>query len=699
MKNTVLSIILILLSVSVYATPHKSLIDPYDHVVWVTNTINWPYNAKTYGHDSFQLGNEVNEDTKLLNEVMRTGFHFPEKFEFGVAGSAYQYEGNRVAPNDQFPDGIGWSIWDIFSEKGSWLNPRGTNIAETEPTSLYTVSSGQHAVQGFSPKYYDQDIQLIKNSGVDFYRLSISWPRLFPHRGMIQPDPEGVKYYINILEKLKKSHIKVLITLYHWDLPAWAYNFGDSRIKQSDKTYGWLDMREAKDNLTLLEFQKYVATSYRLFGAYTPYFSTFNEPLTFTHVALTEGSHAPGQQGWKLLQSVHPSTYGKNFTDYLKQVPYLQAINIIKAHYIAYQTIHHIYTTDPKRFNEAPQVSIVLNSDWAEPYRIECDREEKNCHYNAKDIQAAKNNMDFMLGWWLHPVMFGDWPENMQSIYNERIQNVGLQQKRESSCLQEDGAPAACDKRASIRLADYIAAGGALDAITLNHYTGYFVADINYAKSHVSKTIADYAIPPDQYNNIPDNLKSGWYQDQHNFMTQFRYRKLGDTGTIPGKNKVYIIGDSGNKPWLRQTWFVYRKLLQYINYYYLNSTKDSYHHMTKMGKPFSELGIYLTENGTSIYHESQKDTLQDANRIQFILGNLAAVQQAVNLDGINVKLYTYWSFADNFEWAEGYDSRFGLVHIDYKNHFKREPKKSYYCYQEIIKNKNTGKFPKDCQRQ
>ena len=179
-------------------------------------------------------------------------------------------------------------------------------------------------------------------------------------------------------------------------------------------------------------------------------------------------------------------------------------------------------------------------------------------------------------------------------------------------------------------------------------------------------------------------------------MTQFRYRKYGDTGSIPGVNKVYIIGDSGNKPWLRQTYFVYRKLLQYINYYYLNTKNIHYPRYNKMGKPFSALEIYLTENGTSIYYESQQNNLQDNNRIQYLLGNLAAIQQAINQDGINVKLYTYWSFADNFEWAEGYDSRFGLVYVDYKNHFKRKPKKSYFCYQEIIADKSKGMFPKNC---
>lgn len=661
-KYSYIFLILILCSVTAYARQYTSVTDPYMNVVWVTNTIDWPYNTKTYGHDSFQLGGEEeNEDTKLLNEIKKRGFHFPDKFGFGVACSAYQYEGYRVKPNKQFVDGIGWSIWDVFSEKGSWLNPKGTNIPER--------ATGENAIRGFYPEYADQDIKLIRDLGVDYYRLSISWPRLFPRRGMQQPDPEGVKYYLEILEKFKKAHILVLITLYHWDLPAWLYNFGDPHIKQSDKTYGWLDMHEAKDNLTLQEFQKYVAASYQLFGVYTPYFSTFNEPLTFTNAALTEGVHAPGQHGFRFLQRVHPELFGKNFSEYLERAPYLQAINIIKAHYIAYRTIHSIYASDPSHFAGEPQVSIVLNSDWAEPYRIECSQEEKHCRYNQEDIKAAKTNMDFMLGWWLHPVMFGNWPHSMQFIYKRRIKLVGLQQKYESSCLSNAGRPVVCNQSESEKLAHYIETGGALDAIALNHYSGYFV-------SHIIQTKG----------------KPGWNRDQHNTMTPFRFQKQGDQGAPPGKNKIFVIGDSGNKPWLRQTYFGYRKLLQYVNYYYLNLNNSSYPHRSKMGKEFSELEIYLTENGTSIYQESQKKELQDTNRIQYILGNLAAIQQAILLDGVNVKLYTYWSFADNFEWAEGYDSRFGLVHIDYEYDFKREPKQSYYFYKELIANKNTGRI-------
>jgi len=61
------------------------------------------------------------------------------------------------------------------------------------------------------------------------------------------------------------------------------------------------------------------------------------------------------------------------------------------------------------------------------------------------------------------------------------------------------------------------------------------------------------------------------------------------------------------------------------------------------------------------------------------------LKRAVN-DGVPVRGYFQWSLLDNFEWAEGYKQRFGLIHVDYRT-FQRTPKESFYWYQELIKRK------------
>jgi beta-glucosidase len=62
--------------------------------------------------------------------------------------------------------------------------------------------------------------------------------------------------------------------------------------------------------------------------------------------------------------------------------------------------------------------------------------------------------------------------------------------------------------------------------------------------------------------------------------------------------------------------------------------------------------------------------------------HLLNLRQAAN-DGVDVAGYFYWSILDNFEWAFGYQQRFGLVHVDFETQ-KRTPKSSAYWYRDVI---------------
>jgi len=97
--------------------------------------------------------------------------------------------------------------------------------------------------------------------------------------------------------------------------------------------------------------------------------------------------------------------------------------------------------------------------------------------------------------------------------------------------------------------------------------------------------------------------------------------------------------------------------------------------------------VYITENGVAFYENlNSEGKLEDENRIQFLQAYLANVSHAIH-EGANVLGYFVWSFMDNFEWAEGYEKTFGLVHVDHKNKtLKRTPKKSAYWYSDVIRN-------------
>ena len=108
-----------------------------------------------------------------------------------------------------------------------------------------------------------------------------------------------------------------------------------------------------------------------------------------------------------------------------------------------------------------------------------------------------------------------------------------------------------------------------------------------------------------------------------------------------------------------------------------------YDQIMELKNNYKNPDIYLTENGCSyddVIDSSGK--IIDDKRIEYYQKYLAAVKKAMN-EGAKIKGYFAWSFLDNFEWALGYEKRFGLVHIDFKS-LKRTPKKSYFFYKKLI---------------
>ncbi|MFJ4198540.1 GH1 family beta-glucosidase [Streptomyces sviceus] len=87
--------------------------------------------------------------------------------------------------------------------------------------------------------------------------------------------------------------------------------------------------------------------------------------------------------------------------------------------------------------------------------------------------------------------------------------------------------------------------------------------------------------------------------------------------------------------------------------------------------------VVITENGCSY------EGIDDQARIAYLDGHIRALHQAVEA-GVDVRGYFVWSLMDNFEWAEGYARRFGLVHVDFET-LARTPKASYAWYRELLR--------------
>ena len=93
--------------------------------------------------------------------------------------------------------------------------------------------------------------------------------------------------------------------------------------------------------------------------------------------------------------------------------------------------------------------------------------------------------------------------------------------------------------------------------------------------------------------------------------------------------------------------------------------------------------IYITENGCSSDDQVAPDGhVYDSDRIMYLRNCLTQLQRAT-ADGVPVKGYFLWSLLDNYEWADGYEKRFGITYVDFKTQ-KRIPKLSAEFYRNVI---------------
>jgi len=101
--------------------------------------------------------------------------------------------------------------------------------------------------------------------------------------------------------------------------------------------------------------------------------------------------------------------------------------------------------------------------------------------------------------------------------------------------------------------------------------------------------------------------------------------------------------------------------------------------LTYIRDRYGDIPLLITENGACYNDEPGADgRVRDERRIAYLRKHLISVNRAIHA-GVNVIGYLTWSLMDNFEWAEGYGMRFGLIHVDY-NTLERTKKDSYYWY-------------------
>ncbi|MCW3846314.1 GH1 family beta-glucosidase [Sphingomonas sp. LB-2] len=176
---------------------------------------------------------------------------FPQDFKWGCATASYQVEGAATE------DGRGPTNWDVFSHT---------------PGKVHDGDTGDVANDSYHR--YKEDHQLLKNLGVDMYRMSIAWSRIFPE-GRGKPNQKGVDHYKAVLDDLLEQGIDPYVTMFHWDYPSALPGGWQNR----DTSYAFAD------------YAGYMAGQ---IGDRVQHFMTTNEIRCFTDLSHKQGLHAPG---------------------------------------------------------------------------------------------------------------------------------------------------------------------------------------------------------------------------------------------------------------------------------------------------------------------------------------------------------------------------------------------------------------------
>ena len=192
---------------------------------------------------------------------------FPDNFLWGTATSSYQIEGAMDT------DGKGKSVWDTYSHTSG-------NIQNND--------NGDIACDHYN--LWPKDIKLLKELGIKAYRLSMSWPRIFPNGHEKTPNLPGLDFYSRLIDNLLENNIKPFITLNHWDIPQGLEDIG-----------GWpsRDMVDA-----FVKYSYYVSNN---LGDRVKNWITHNEPWCISYLGYIQGQFPPGlKNNWpKSLATAH----------------------------------------------------------------------------------------------------------------------------------------------------------------------------------------------------------------------------------------------------------------------------------------------------------------------------------------------------------------------------------------------------------
>jgi beta-glucosidase len=381
---------------------------------------------------------------------------FPPGFVFGTGSSAYQIEGAF----DE--DGRKPSIWDTFTHAG--YSSDGSNA---------DVTADQY-------HKYKEDVKLLSKMGVDAYRFSIAWPRLIPDgRGAV--NPKGLEYYNNLIDELLSHGIQPHVTIYHFDFPQ----------ALQDEYSGMLSRKFIDD------YTAYADVCFKNFGDRVKYWSTVNEPNIEPIGGYDQGILPPRRCSFPF--GTLSCDDGNSTTE-----PYIVAHHLLLAHASAATLYKEKYQA-----TQGGKIGLTLLGWWYEP-----------ATQTPEDVAAAARMNDFHIGWYMHPLVHGDYPPVMRKNVGSRLPSFTTEELKR------------------VR--------GSFDYVGFNHYIAVYVkADLSKLDQNLRDYMGDAAVTYDMpFLNSKNKLLFGLKTD---FMTStpWALKKMLEHLQVKYKNPVVMIHENG----------------------------------------------------------------------------------------------------------------------------------------------------------
>ncbi|CAN1170383.1 Beta-glucosidase 12 [Linum perenne] len=349
---------------------------------------------------------------------------FPEGFIFGTATSAYQIEGAYDI------DGKGPSIWDRFTNQF--------------PDRIEGGGNGDVALDHYHR--FEEDVQRMVYMNVDAYRFSISWPRVIPS-GRISDGicEKGIAFYHKLLDVLIETKIDAYVTIWHWDTP---------QLLEAEYG-GFLSRNIVKD------YEDYCDLLFKEYGSKVKKWITLNEPMGLTLKAYDEGVFAPGHCSPWVNRACR---VGDSSIE-----PYIVAHNLLLAHSAAY----HLYKS--KYQHLTAEIGVTYVTHWFVPYSDA-----------TKDVDAAQRALDWMFGWFMDPITFGNYPRTMVDLLGSRLPKFT---EEESRLLRKS-----------------------YDFLGLNYYTAYYVKhNDDFDEFHIRYATDSHGITTGEKDGVPIGPHLGSY--------------------------------------------------------------------------------------------------------------------------------------------------------------------------------------------